>query len=156
MKRIRQSLAWVFAISMVFAAVVNAQQVDPKTYGGMKWRLIGPFRGGRAITVAGVPSQPNTYYFGAVGGGVWRTSDGGNTWDPLFEKQGVSSTETDGTHRPLIATTYDNLDEVTGDSASAFAGLRRSASAPMMSWAIASSRCAPDSPRIQQRRARSQ
>src|SRR5258706_9702478 len=57
----------------------------------MKWRLIGPFRGGRVITVAGVASQPNTYYFGAVGGGVWKTSDGGNSWDPLFEKQAVSS-----------------------------------------------------------------
>src|SRR6202023_4361181 len=48
-------------------------------------------RGGRVITVAGVLSQPNTYYFGAVGGGVWKTMDGGNTWDPLFEKQSVSS-----------------------------------------------------------------
>ena len=67
------------------------QQIDPKTYGGMKWRLIGPFRGGRAITVAGVPSQPNTYYFGAVAGGVWRTTDGGNTWDSLFDKESVSS-----------------------------------------------------------------
>jgi photosystem II stability/assembly factor-like uncharacterized protein len=90
-KRIRQRLAWVFAISVVFAAAVSAQQIDPKTYGGMKWRLIGPFRGGRVITIAGVPSQPNTYYFGAVGGGVWKTSDGGNSWDPLFEKQAVSS-----------------------------------------------------------------
>src|SRR5438477_9165685 len=69
----------------------NAPQVDPKTYGGMKWRLIGPFRGGRSITVAGVLSEPNTYYFGAVAGGVWKTTDGGNTWDPLFEKQSVSS-----------------------------------------------------------------
>jgi len=72
----------------VFAA---AQQVEPSTYGGLKWRLVGPFRGGRVITVAGVPSQPNTYYFGAVAGGVWKTTDGGNTWDPLFEKQSVSS-----------------------------------------------------------------
>ena len=92
MKRIRQTLLVLAVITVTFAAVaVKAQQVDPKTYGGMKWRLIGPFRGGRVITVAGVPSQPNTYYFGAVAGGVWRTSDGGNTWDPLFEKQAVSS-----------------------------------------------------------------
>jgi len=91
-KRIRQTLLVLAVITVTFAAVaVKAQQVDPKTYGGMKWRLIGPFRGGRVITVAGVPSQPNTYYFGAVAGGVWRTSDGGNTWDPLFEKQAVSS-----------------------------------------------------------------
>jgi photosystem II stability/assembly factor-like uncharacterized protein len=75
-------------VPFVFAA---EQQVEPSTYGGLKWRLVGPFRGGRVITVAGVLSQPNTYYFGAVGGGVWKTMDGGNTWDPLFEKQPVSS-----------------------------------------------------------------
>jgi photosystem II stability/assembly factor-like uncharacterized protein len=86
-----QLFALFFAALIVAAAGINAQQIDPKTYEGMKWRLIGPFRGGRVITVAGVPSQPNTYYFGAVGGGVWKTSDGGNTWDPLFEKQSVSS-----------------------------------------------------------------
>jgi photosystem II stability/assembly factor-like uncharacterized protein len=87
----RQLSILFFAVLIVAAAGVNAQQIDPKTYEGMKWRLIGPFRGGRVITVAGVPSQPNTYYFGAVGGGVWKTSDGGNSWDPLFEKQSVSS-----------------------------------------------------------------
>jgi photosystem II stability/assembly factor-like uncharacterized protein len=86
---------------ILFAAILCAlvvpfvsaaeQQVEPSTYGGLKWRLVGPFRGGRVITVSGVLSQPNTYYFGAVGGGVWKTMDGGNTWDPLFEKQPVSS-----------------------------------------------------------------
>ena len=53
----------------------------------MKWRLIGPFRGGRVLAVTGVTSQPNTYYMGAVAGGVWKTSDGGVSWDPLFDKQ---------------------------------------------------------------------
>src|SRR5713101_1150750 len=48
-----------------------ASNIDPKIYGGMKWRLIGPFRGGRVLAVTGVTSQPNTYYFGAVAGGVW-------------------------------------------------------------------------------------
>src|SRR5258708_34169470 len=57
----------------------------------MKWRLIGPFRGGRVLTVTGVPALPNTYYFGAVAGGVWKTTDGGVSWDPLFEKQTTSS-----------------------------------------------------------------
>ena len=65
--------------------------VDPKLYGAMKWRLIGPFRGGRVLSVTGVTSQPNTYYMGAVAGGVWKTTDGGITWDPMFEKQSVSS-----------------------------------------------------------------
>ena len=94
MKLLRRFAAcFAFAgVSLVcVAAVSRAQQIDPKTYNGMKWRLIGPFRGGRAITVAGVPSQPNTYYFGAVSGGVWKTTDGGNSWDPMFDKQGISS-----------------------------------------------------------------
>src|SRR5256885_2197784 len=75
----------------LFFAVDSHAQVDPKTYSGLRWRLIGPYRGGRAITVTGVPSQPNLYYFGAVGGGVWKTVDAGNTWDPLFDKQPISS-----------------------------------------------------------------
>ncbi len=66
-------------------------EIDPKLYSAMKWRLIGPFRGGRALAVTGVTSQPNTYYMGAVAGGVWKTNDGGITWDPLFDKQSVSS-----------------------------------------------------------------
>jgi photosystem II stability/assembly factor-like uncharacterized protein len=81
--------------TFLFTTASIAQQannlVDPKTYGGMKWRLIGPFRGGRVLAVTGVPSQPNTFYFGAVAGGVWKTTDAGNSWDPLFEKQTTSS-----------------------------------------------------------------
>jgi photosystem II stability/assembly factor-like uncharacterized protein len=77
--------------SLRFAVPAPAQQIDPKAYGGMKWRLIGPFRGGRALAVTGVASQPNTYYFGAVAGGVWKTTDGGVSWEPLFDKQSISS-----------------------------------------------------------------
>src|ERR1700741_3432120 len=76
---------------LVPALVSNAQQIDPKTYGGMKWRLIGPFRGGRVLAVTGVPRQPNTYYFGGPGGGAVKTADGGISWDSLFDKQPVSS-----------------------------------------------------------------
>ena len=76
------SALWVFVLLSLLAFTANAQQVDPKTYGGMKWRLIGPCRGGRVLAVTGVPSQPNTYYFGAVSGGVWKTTDGGVNWKP--------------------------------------------------------------------------
>src|SRR5260370_1480388 len=84
-------------ISIVIAALSlnaqqNAPQIDPKTYGGLKWRLIGPFRGGRALAVTGVASQPNTYYFGAVPGGRWKTAAGGGSCDPLLDKQTTSST----------------------------------------------------------------
>src|SRR6266850_2265275 len=80
---------------LLLAQTARAQQaanaIDLKTYGGMKWRLIGPFRGGRALAVTGVASQPNTFYFGAVAGGVWKTTDAGVSWDPLFDKQTTSS-----------------------------------------------------------------
>jgi len=54
--------------------------VDPRLYGAMKWRLIGPFRGGRVVAVAGHPSEAGTFYFGACAGGVWKTTDAGTTW----------------------------------------------------------------------------
>jgi len=58
---------------------------------GLKYREIGPFRGGRSLTAAGVPSDPNTYYFGSTGGGVWKSTDGAMTWQPVFDDQGTSS-----------------------------------------------------------------
>ena len=55
-------------------------QYDTALYQAMRWRNIGPFRGGRSVTVAGVTSDPSTYYFGGTGGGVWKTTDAGETW----------------------------------------------------------------------------
>jgi photosystem II stability/assembly factor-like uncharacterized protein len=57
----------------------------------MKYRSIGPFRGGRSLTAAGIPGDPTTYYFGATGGGVWKSTDGANTWSPIFDKDGAPS-----------------------------------------------------------------
>ena len=71
----------------------NAQEesnVDP-LFKGMKYRLVGPFRGGRSLTAAGIPGDPTTYYFGATGGGVWKSVDGAITWAPVFDKEGTSS-----------------------------------------------------------------
>ena len=66
-------------------------QFDPKLWSGMQWREVGPYRGGRALAIEGVPGEPNTYYFGAVAGGVWKTTDGGANWKPLFDKQHTTS-----------------------------------------------------------------
>jgi photosystem II stability/assembly factor-like uncharacterized protein len=68
-----------------------AQSVPPELINGLKWRLIGPFRGGRAVAVTGVPGDSTTFYFGAVNGGVWKTSDAGTVWTPIFDKQPVGS-----------------------------------------------------------------
>src|SRR5947208_7358707 len=65
--------------------------IDEKLFNGMRWRQIGPFRGGRALAIEGVIGEPDTYYFGAVAGGVWKTTDGGANWIPLFDKQPISS-----------------------------------------------------------------
>ena len=54
-------------------------------FGALEYRLIGPFRGGRSAAVTGVPNKPNVYYFGATGGGVWKTQDGGNKWENISD-----------------------------------------------------------------------
>ncbi|HUI74355.1 MAG TPA: hypothetical protein VLX32_05385, partial [Candidatus Acidoferrum sp.] len=69
----------------------QAQTLDAKLWSGMKWRNIGPFRGGRVEAVTGIPGDPDVYYFGAVAGGVWKTEDAGNSWEPLFQHESVSS-----------------------------------------------------------------
>ncbi|MGA9978161.1 MAG: hypothetical protein WBQ08_05965 [Candidatus Sulfotelmatobacter sp.] len=71
----------------------SADSTNPeeKPFKGMKYRLIGPFRGGRSLTAAGIPGDPTTYYFGSTGGGVWKSTDGAITWSPVFDKEGTSS-----------------------------------------------------------------
>lgn len=74
------------------AAPAAVQPEYPENlFEGMKYRVVGPFRGGRVEAVAGDPKNPNTYYFGAVSGGVWKTTDGGATWGPLTDKYDIWS-----------------------------------------------------------------
>ena len=70
---------------------VLAQSIDPKLYAEMHWRSIGPPRAGRARALSGVPSQPNVFYIGFDNGGVWRSTDFGSTWTPLFDAQPTGS-----------------------------------------------------------------
>lgn len=63
----------------------NELSYDTAYYGGLNWRSIGPYRGGRSATVTGVPGKPNLYYFGSTGGGVWRSTDAGNTWENISD-----------------------------------------------------------------------
>jgi len=82
------NLMRILIVPALLAALVPAsfaQSVDPELYQGMKWRQIGPFRGGRSIAVAGSVQRPKEYYFGATGGGVWKTEDGGISWNPVSD-----------------------------------------------------------------------
>src|SRR4029077_5320626 len=60
-------------------------RIPEQAFSALQWRSIGPYRGGRAVTVAGVPGSPNTFYFGAAAGGVWKSVDAGGTWMPIFD-----------------------------------------------------------------------
>ncbi|QCW99076.1 glycosyl hydrolase [Aggregatimonas sangjinii] len=69
----------------------KANSVPASFYEGLEWRNIGPYRGGRSLGAAGSPSRPNEYYFGATGGGLWKTVDGGTEWKPVTDGQVTSS-----------------------------------------------------------------
>jgi photosystem II stability/assembly factor-like uncharacterized protein len=66
-------------------------QVPDTFLDGMRWRLVGPFRGGWSTMATGVPDKPDTFYFTAAGGGVWKTSNAGRTWTPIFDDQPIAS-----------------------------------------------------------------
>jgi len=92
-------IASAAALITVVAGAFSPSSANPASsgdgyarfYSGLRWRLIGPFRGGRALTVAGVAGSPTLAYFGAVAGGVWKTSDAGRTWNPIFDDQRIAS-----------------------------------------------------------------
>ncbi|MHB8754403.1 MAG: WD40/YVTN/BNR-like repeat-containing protein [Candidatus Acidiferrales bacterium] len=94
MRLARRNLGMVIGLLMValFGTVgLFAQTLDTSLWSGMKWRSIGPFRGGRVETVVGIPGNPDVYYFGAVAGGVWKTTDAGRSWHPMFDKEPIAS-----------------------------------------------------------------
>src|SRR3984893_3186408 len=85
-------LIFVAIISAIPAARVSeAQQIPPSTYQELRWRMIGPFRGGRTRALSGVSSQTNVFYIGAVDGGVWESDDYGRIWNHIFDSQPTQS-----------------------------------------------------------------
>ena len=84
--------ATALALAGLAAAPASAATaVDPSRFAALHWRGIGPYRGGRALAVAGVPGEPNVFYFGAAAGGVWKTTDAGATWTPLSDHTPITS-----------------------------------------------------------------
>ena len=83
------SLALILLMPCLASAA--GSDINPALLQGMKWRQIGPFRGGRVVAVSGVPGDPATWYFGGVAGGVWKSTDVGSSWKPVFDDQKISS-----------------------------------------------------------------
>ena len=71
--------------SLALVSAVYGQQYGSDIYSGMRWRLVGPHRAGRVTAVAGIPGQPEVYYFGTPGGGLWKTTTAGRVWQPIFD-----------------------------------------------------------------------
>ena len=90
MKRLVAMIALV-ALGVPLASPARAQGYDPNLFAGLRWRLIGPFRGGRTVAAVGVPAQPNLFYIGVNNGGVWKTTDYGRIWTPIFDAQSTGS-----------------------------------------------------------------
>ena len=81
----------LLCVSGAGASAARAQSVDESMYQSMRWRMIGPFRGGRTVGATGVPGQPNIFYIGVNNGGVWKSTDYGHTWTPIFDDQPTGS-----------------------------------------------------------------
>jgi len=91
---VNKRLLWILSAALcvlLFSFALSAQQYDPAMYQELHWRLIGPFRGGRTVAISGVPGQPNVFYMAPNNGGVWKTTDFGHTWNPVFDDQTTGS-----------------------------------------------------------------
>jgi photosystem II stability/assembly factor-like uncharacterized protein len=85
------ALAPLAALAAIAPGSAYAQQYDPALFSALRWRLIGPFRGGRTVGATGVPGAPDVLYIGVNNGGVWESTDYGRTWTPIFDDQPTTS-----------------------------------------------------------------
>ena len=81
----------VTCIVVFISSQLFSQTLPDKYFSDMRWRMIGPHRGGRTVGAVGVPQQPNVFYIGVNNGGVWKTTDYGRTWVPIFDGQPTGS-----------------------------------------------------------------
>lgn len=88
---LRRSILSTFLFASLIPPQLLAQQLSPELLHGLQWRLIGPHRGGRVSAVSGIAGDPKTYYMGTPGGGVWKTTNVGRTWFPIFDQAHVAS-----------------------------------------------------------------
>jgi photosystem II stability/assembly factor-like uncharacterized protein len=85
-------LAGLLALAPLSApGAISAQTASPQLFGDLRWRVIGPFRGGRTVAVSGVPQRPGTFYMAPNNGGVWKSNDYARTWQPVFDGQDTGS-----------------------------------------------------------------
>src|SRR5580693_9343240 len=84
-------LLGVLGGALLALACLGAESFDPALYSDLHWRMIGPFRGGRTVAIAGIPDSPNVFYMAASNGGIWKTTDAGRVWTPIFDEQPTGS-----------------------------------------------------------------
>src|SRR5258707_6760597 len=79
------------AAVLLTLSIAYAEQFPPSLFTEMRWRMIGPFRGGRTVACSGVPGKPNVFYVAVNNGGIWKSNDFGRVWRPIFDEQSTGS-----------------------------------------------------------------
>jgi photosystem II stability/assembly factor-like uncharacterized protein len=110
--RIVPSLGCSFLL-FALAGVAAEPALPQEAYSALRWRLVGPLRAGWSTCAAGVPGEPDTFYFGAADGGVWKTTNAGRTWAPLFDREAAASVETLAVAPSAPAVLYVGTGQVT-------------------------------------------